>query len=313
MLQHRIKLTALVLALTSVAACAVDDEPSDEDQVFLEVTSALQPGVPVSGLAGGRGAELRFEVVVPAGARDLVVHTSGGSGNADLYLRFAEPPTPWRRDQASRQVGNEERLTVAAPVAGTYHLMVKGSPTFTGVTLLATLTTPSLPDAGAPDAGAADAAPGALDCRNPATWPADWTAYEDEVLALINQQRAAGATCGTTVKPPVGPLVMNAELREAVRCHSLDMGTRAYFSHVTPEGVDPWQRIAQAGYTASPTGENIAAGYGTPAAAVQGWVASEGHCNNLMAAGSNETGIGYAFVTGSPYRAYWTQAFGRRR
>jgi uncharacterized protein YkwD len=313
MLQHRIKLTALVLALTSVAACAVDDEPSDEDQVFLEVTSALQPGVPVSGLAGGRGAELRFEVVVPAGARDLVVRTSGGSGNADLYLRFAEPPTPWRRDQASRQVGNEERLTVAAPVAGTYHLMVKGSPTFTGVTLLATLTTPSLPDAGAPDAGAADAAPGALDCRNPATWPADWTAYEDQVLALINQQRAAGATCGTTVKPPVGPLVMNAELREAVRCHSLDMGTRAYFSHVTPEGVDPWQRIAQAGYTASPTGENIAAGYGTPAAAVQGWVASEGHCNNLMAAGSNETGIGYAFVTGSPYRAYWTQAFGRRR
>jgi uncharacterized protein YkwD len=106
---------------------------------------------------------------------------------------------------------------------------------------------------------------------------------------------------------------MNAELREAVRCHSLDMGTRAYFSHVTPEGVDPWQRIAQAGYTASPTGENIAAGYGTPAAAVQGWVTSEGHCNNLMAAGSNETGIGYAFVTGSPYRAYWTQAFGRRR
>jgi uncharacterized protein YkwD len=313
MLQHRIKLTALVLALTSVAACAVDDEPSDEDQVFLEVTSALQPGVPVSGLAGGRGAELRFAVVVPAGARDLVVRTSGGSGNADLYLRFAEPPTPWRRDQASRQVGNEERLTVAAPVAGTYHLMVKGSPTFTGVTLLATLTTPSLPDAGAPDAGAADAAPGALDCRNPATWPADWTAYEDQVLALINQQRAAGATCGTTVKPPVGPLVMNAELREAVRCHSLDMGTRAYFSHVTPEGVDPWQRIAQAGYTASPTGENIAAGYGTPAAAVQGWVTSEGHCNNLMAAGSNETGIGYAFVTGSPYRAYWTQAFGRRR
>jgi uncharacterized protein YkwD len=313
MLQHRIKLTALALALTSVAACAVDDEPSDEDQVFLEVSSALQPGVPVSGLAGGRGAELRFEVVVPAGARDLVVHTSGGTGNADLYLRLAEPPTPWRRDQASRQVGNEERLTVAAPVAGTYHLMVKGSPTFTGVTLLATLTTSPGPDAGAADAGVADAAPGGVDCRNPATWPADWTAYEDEVLALINQQRAAGATCGTTVKPPVGPLVMNAELREAVRCHSLDMGTRGYFSHVTPEGVDPWQRIAQAGYTASPTGENIAAGYGTPAAAVQGWVTSEGHCNNLMAAGSNETGIGYASVTGSPYRAYWTQAFGRRR
>jgi uncharacterized protein YkwD len=307
MLHHRVQ-KAFALSAVLVGACAIDDDTSGEDQEFLALTDAVEAGVPVTNISGGRGGDRRYEIVVPAGAGALVVRTSGGSGNADLYVSLDQRPTPSSHDHASRQGGNEESITVAAPTAGTYHLLVRGVQRFTGVTLLATVSS-----APAPDAGVADAAPGGLDCRDPATWPAEWTAYEDEVLARINQQRAAGATCGATVRPPVGPLVMNAELREAVRCHSLDMGTRGYFSHVTPEGVDPWQRIAQAGYTASPTGENIAAGYATPAAAVQGWVSSEGHCNNLMNGNSNESGIGFASVPGSPYRVYWTQALGRRR
>jgi uncharacterized protein YkwD len=315
MLHHRVHLTVLAFALATTTACAIDDEASEE-QEFLEVTAAIEVGVPVTGISGSRGNDRRYELVIPAGAGALTIRTSGGSGNADLYARFGQRPTTSTHDQASRGSTNDEVVTVAAPRAGTYHLLVRAVRPFGDVTLLATLAASpdaGAPDAGAPDAGVADAAPGGLDCRNPATWPAEWTAYEDEVLARINQQRAAGATCGTTVRPPVGPLVMNAELREAVRCHSLDMGTRGYFSHVTPEGIDPWQRIAQAGYTASPTGENIAAGYATPAAAVQGWVSSEGHCNNLMNGNSNESGIGFASVPGSPYRVYWTQALGRRR
>jgi uncharacterized protein YkwD len=158
---------------------------------------------------------------------------------------------------------------------------------------------------------APDAA-GGIDCRNAASWPADWVAFEDAVLVLVNQHRAAGARCGTTQKPAVGPVRMDAALRQAARCHSLDMAVNGYFSHDSQDGRSPWDRIDDAGYTAGATGENIAAGQRDAAAAMQSWITSEGHCNNIMASGSNETGIGYAFQPGSPYGAYWTETFGRR-
>jgi uncharacterized protein YkwD len=132
------------------------------------------------------------------------------------------------------------------------------------------------------------------------------------VLAAVNQRRAAGATCGSTAKPAVGPVRMDPALREAARCHSLDMAVNGYFSHDSQDGRSPWDRIDDAGYTAGATGENIAAGQRDAAAAMNSWMTSEGHCNNIMAAGSNETGIGYAFRQGSPYGAYWTETFGRR-
>jgi uncharacterized protein YkwD len=90
------------------------------------------------------------------------------------------------------------------------------------------------------------------------------------------------------------------------------MAVNGYFSHTSQDGRSPWQRIADAGYTASATGENIAAGYATPEAVVAGWMTSTGHCNNIMNGNSNETGLGYAYQQGSPYGRYWTQTFGRR-
>jgi uncharacterized protein YkwD len=129
---------------------------------------------------------------------------------------------------------------------------------------------------------------------------------------LINQRRAASATCGSAVKPAVGALRMDADLREAARCHSLDMAVNGYFGHDSQDGRSPWDRIDEAGYTASATGENIAAGYADAEAAVVGWMESDGHCNNIMAAGSNETGIGYGYQQGSPFGGYWTETFGRR-
>jgi uncharacterized protein YkwD len=106
--------------------------------------------------------------------------------------------------------------------------------------------------------------------------------------------------------------VMNDALRQAARCHSLDMAVNNYFSHTSQDGRTPWDRIDAAGYDASATGENIAAGYANADAVVAGWMTSTGHCNNIMNGGSNETGIGYAFQQGSTYGRYWTQTFGHR-
>lgn len=145
------------------------------------------------------------------------------------------------------------------------------------------------------------------------TWPADWVAMEDQVLVLVNQRRAAGATCGRDRFGAAGPLVMNAELRAAARLHGEDMAERGYFDHVAPDGSDPFDRIAAAGYRGGyPQGENIAAGYPDAAAVVAGWMTSPGHCSNIMEPGFGAIGIGVVFDETSRDSPFWVQNFGGR-
>ena len=87
------------------------------------------------------------------------------------------------------------------------------------------------------------------------------------------------------------------------------MGTRDYFSHTSLDGRSPGDRITAAGYDWRTYGENIAAGYGSPGAVVRGWIASPGHCRNLMSPAFTQLGVGYADVPGSTYGDYWVQKF----
>ncbi len=135
----------------------------------------------------------------------------------------------------------------------------------------------------------------------------EWAEQEMQVLELVNQHRAKGATCGGNDKPKTHPLKMDSALRCAARAHSLDMAENNYFSHTGHDGSSFGQRANRAEYDAGPRGENIAGGYPDAEAVVQGWMDSPGHCNNIMAEGSNEIGIGY-YGDG----ALWTQVFGHR-
>jgi len=144
-----------------------------------------------------------------------------------------------------------------------------------------------------------------------ATLTVDPTAFEDQVLVLVNQRRAAGATCGGTPYPAVGPLSMNPNLRIAARGHSLDMASQNYFSHTSLDGRTFDQRISAAGYGGSfPWGENIAGGQPSPQTAVDEWMLSPGHCSNIMSGSFHVIGVGYAYTGTSTYRHYWTQDFG---
>lgn len=148
-------------------------------------------------------------------------------------------------------------------------------------------------------------------CAAVASWPAGSKAFEEEVVTLVNQRRAAGATCGGTVYGAAGPLVMDPALRCAGRKHDADMIANNFFSHTGSGGTTPWQRIASAGYGAYVTaGENIAAGQATPAAVVTGWMNSPGHCTNIMNPAFAEIGVGHA--TGGAYGHYWTQTFAKQ-
>lgn len=146
-------------------------------------------------------------------------------------------------------------------------------------------------------------------CDDVVNWSQTWSDYEAQVLTLVNQKRAAGATCGGVKYPPAPPLTLDDRLRCAARKHSKDMGVKNFFSHTGSNGSTPWQRIKSAGYTYTQAAENIAAGYSTPSAVVTGWMNSSGHCKNIMKAGLKHLGVGYYEGTVG-YKRYWTQDFG---
>lgn len=99
-------------------------------------TAAFDPQFPLDGLADRRtGALTVWTIQVGAGAPPLVVSTSGGTGDVDLYVRFGAPPTLAQSDASSVHAGNPESVTVAAPKAGTYYIGLSGRSHYAGVTL----------------------------------------------------------------------------------------------------------------------------------------------------------------------------------
>ncbi|MDI1483975.1 CAP domain-containing protein [Polyangium sp. y55x31] len=146
-------------------------------------------------------------------------------------------------------------------------------------------------------------------CDDVVSWNQAWSDYEAQVLTLVNQKRAAGASCGGVAYPPAPALTLDERLRCAARKHSKDMGVKNFFSHTGSNGSTPWQRINSAGYTYKTAAENIAAGYASPTAVVNGWMTSTGHCKNIMNAKLKQLGVGYYEGT-TGYKKYWTQDFG---
>lgn len=134
------------------------------------------------------------------------------------------------------------------------------------------------------------------------------------VVARVNQLRAAGATCGTTSFAPAGPLTWSAQLTQAAAVHSQDMVTNDFFSHTGSSGSTLSSRVDATGYAWSSLGENIAAGYGTVNRVMDGWMASPGHCANIMS--PNFTQLGVACIKGTSanrYGDYWTMDLARPR
>ncbi|NIJ71277.1 S8 family peptidase [Xanthomonas sp. LMG 9002] len=100
-------------------------------------SNELQDGVAVTNLSANSGSSLNYTVKVPSGASSLVVTTSGGSGDADLYVRFGSAPTDSAYDCRPYKNGNNESCTFNSPQAGTYYVRVKAYSTFSGLSLKA--------------------------------------------------------------------------------------------------------------------------------------------------------------------------------
>ena len=121
------------------------------------------------------------------------------------------------------------------------------------------------------------------------------SSYESEVIRLVNEIRQQNG---------LRPLAANWELSRVARYKSQDMRDNGYFSHNSPTYGTPFQMLSAFGLSYRTAGENIAKGYASPQAVVNGWMNSSGDRANILNASYTQIGVGY--VSGGNY---WTQLF----
>ena len=108
-------------------------------------TTALTNGVPVTGIALATGGQKCYSLAVPAGQTSLKIETSGGTGDVDLYTKFASAPTTTSYDCRPYATGNAESCTVNNPAAGTYYVLLNAYASASGVSLTGTSSVTSSP------------------------------------------------------------------------------------------------------------------------------------------------------------------------
>ena len=127
-----------------------------------------------------------------------------------------------------------------------------------------------------------------------------YSAYASEVLRLVNIERD---------KVGAAHLVLDGALCDAANMRAIEMDYSGNFSHTRPDGRDCFTVFSFCKISFYTCGENIAAGYPTPAAVVDGWMNSTGHKANILNAAFTKMGLGYSTGGGGEYSHYWAQEF----
>ncbi len=120
---------------------------------------------------------------------------------------------------------------------------------------------------------------------------------EQRMLQMVNEERANAG---------LKPLQYDPELTEVARAHSRDMFARGYFSHYTPEGEDPFERMKKANIHFLSAGENLAMAQ-TLGIAHSGLMHSPGHRANILSPAFGRVGIG--IIDGGIYGLMISQEF----
>lgn len=126
--------------------CAGDDD--DTPPPPPPTGTELVNGETVSALSGAAGDELLFTLNVPEGASNLSFVMNGGTGDADLYVKFGAEPTASDWDCRPYLFGNNESCPIDPAQAGTYFVKLIGYTAFADVNLTGSFVAPDLPDAG---------------------------------------------------------------------------------------------------------------------------------------------------------------------
>jgi uncharacterized protein YkwD len=95
----------------------------------------------------------------------------------------------------------------------------------------------------------------------------------DKIEVLVNDERA---------KNGLAPLAHSDLLRTSACAKLDDMVTNNYWSHVSPNGTQPWYFFTVVGYTYTYAGENLAYGQNTESALITDWMNSQTHKDNIL-------------------------------
>lgn len=120
---------------------------------------------------------------------------------------------------------------------------------------------------------------------------------EKEMFNLVNEERK---------KAGLQPVGEDPSLREVARNHCTDMLARGYFSHYTPEGKSPFDRMAEGDVQFTYAGENLALAP-SPKLAMQGLMNSPGHRANILSKNFGKVGMGV--IDGGIYGEMFCQEF----
>lgn len=105
----------------------------------------------------------------------------------------------------------------------------------------------------------------------------------EEVVRLTNQKRSEAG---------LPPLVFNQTLASAAYTKGRDMIDKDYWAHVAPDGTQPWKFFTQFGYRYRYAGENLARDFSNAGSAVEAWMNSPTHRDNILNPKYKEIGIG---------------------
>jgi hypothetical protein len=135
--------------LNNVVAAGVSVADSQgQGTIVNDDATPLTNGVPVNLPNSPANLQFAYSLVVPAGATNLTFDTSGGTGDADLYVKFGALPTLSSFDCVSGSETTTEHCAFPTPQAGTYYVMVDAFSDISGVSLVGSYSssssTPSL-------------------------------------------------------------------------------------------------------------------------------------------------------------------------
>lgn len=109
----------------------------DQAMSGLDSLARIPNGRSLSGQSGTTGQFSYYSVVVPSGASNLSIQTTGGTGNPNMYVKRGSRPTQASFDCSSANAGTTEACSFASPTAGTYHVMLHAPSAYSGVTVRA--------------------------------------------------------------------------------------------------------------------------------------------------------------------------------
>jgi len=157
----------------------------------------------------------------------------------------------------------------------------------------------------------------------------DISVEKQALLDAINQARSEQRDCypdddSRGIMGPVPKLYWNDDLYAAALEHSTDLAMSDTFSHygsgteydITGNGKPSlfYERILANGYSNYySVGENIAGGQRSLKEVMKAWMASPGHCENIMKSTYTEVGVAIIIKEKSTYQVYWGQNFGSKR